>query len=319
MINIPFNKELLTRAEKTHIKAIVNFVNSKNDTYKKQLFEEITAVQPYSLSYDDICHVMDDNHNDKRAWGWLEKFILMSVSQLKTLVSNSEAVSKLNFMEFKWLYENRFSNGAGVYVDGSTKYNSYSFVRNLDIRVCPYCDEEFLYLFENDEGEFGKASRKTLEIDHFFPKSVYPALAMCFYNLVPCGHACNNLKLAEVLEMSPYEPDIEQCTNLCPDLPIGINLESISSDQINLDFHSVGGMERNVDVLRLEDRYNKAHKNLAYKYLKCRQNFTEEKIERMVKDGYFTSVKEAREIILNEPEHSEHSILQKLRKDILGE
>ena len=59
----------------------------------------------------------------------------------------------------------------------------------------------------------------------FFAKSTYPALAMCFYNLVPSGQNCNGLKLDRGCGMNPYEKDIEEMTWLFPDIPIGISME----------------------------------------------------------------------------------------------
>lgn len=46
----------------------------------------------------------------------------------------------------------------------------------------------------------------TAQLDHFFPKSEYPILALCFYNLVPSCPSCNKLKLDDMEEMaSPYK------------------------------------------------------------------------------------------------------------------
>ena len=63
------------------------------------------------------------------------------------------------------------------------------FVKNLGLRICPYCGRAYIY-------RVVKASRNGLvsvkpQIDHFLPKSAYPFLALSFMNLIPCCSQCN--------------------------------------------------------------------------------------------------------------------------------
>ena len=88
-------------------------------------------------------------------------FILADVKTLKQMIGRPEL---LQFDEFKRMYSDYFSAGSDKYVDASTKYNAYTFIENLCVTICPYCDEEYLDVVENGNG--GKL--RTLEIDHFF-------------------------------------------------------------------------------------------------------------------------------------------------------
>ena len=121
--------------------------------------------------------------------------------------------NKLKFTVFKEIYNRYFSNGSNKYVDEESQYNAYKFLENLQITVCPYCEDEYL-----DAVDINDKKRRTSEIDHFFAKSTYPALAMCFYNLVPSGQNCNGLKLDRGCGMNPYEKDIEEMTWLFPEV-----------------------------------------------------------------------------------------------------
>ena len=60
------------------------------------------------------------------------------------------------------------------------------FVRLLDVRYCPYCNAETVGTARMSGGDF------VSDIDHIFPKSVYPLLSLSLYNLVPACNRCNS-------------------------------------------------------------------------------------------------------------------------------
>lgn len=304
MIHIPIDQSKLEQAKTAHANAVVNYIKSKDNTYQKQLYDNIAKIMP---QHDDYSTLKQDNN-----WKWLSDFILVDVATLNSLVANEDL---LQFEEFKAIYSSKFCNGATVYVDDQAKYNAYTLCENLKITVCPYCDEEYLDILQRD----GEKTIRTLEIDHFYPKSKYPALAMCFYNLVPSGQNCNGIKKEDLLDMNPYESDIEACTYLYPDLPIGINMEKIGVSDCVIRFHPRRGMVQNVNKLRLEERYER-HKGIAHKYITNIQFYTDEKIEELVRMGVFASKETAYRDLFDVPlpEDTDQKLLTKLRRDIVG-
>jgi hypothetical protein len=56
---------------------------------------------------------------------------------------------------------------------------AYKMLRNLDVKVCPYCNINYISFS-------GTNSNKGIrpELDHFYPKSRYPYFAVSFYNLI---------------------------------------------------------------------------------------------------------------------------------------
>lgn len=239
----------------------------------------------------------------------LESFLTADFATLSKWVHTCP--EKLQFTQFKKIYSNYFSNGESVYVDGD--YNSYTFLEKLGITVCPYCDDEYLDVVKIDD-----KLRRTSEIDHFFPKSKYPALAMCFYNLVPSGQNCNGLKKEKELGTSPYEPKIETMTFLYPDIPVGAAMESISPEDCKVSFHAKGVMTENVAALGLEQRYER-HAPEVHRLLKNRQLYSEEKIAELVRLGCGT-----REEIISSnfgpqnPKEKKNTLRQKLLRDLTG-
>ncbi|WEA00601.1 hypothetical protein [Mucilaginibacter sp. SJ] len=90
---------------------------------------------------------------------------------------------------------------------------------------CPYCNFDEIYLTEVNgddyhydederEAEANNYQQALLDLDHFFPKSRYPFLAISLYNLVPSCHNCNsNFKhtkeFALETHVHPYMTDFE--------------------------------------------------------------------------------------------------------------
>ena len=239
----------------------------------------------------------------------IEDFIRAKPNEMKTWAYNSR--EKLQFGEFKEIYVKYFSNGVGKYVDGD--YNAYRFLELLGVDVCPYCDDEFLDTIEID----GK-KRRTCEIDHFFPKSVYPGLAMCIYNLVPSGQNCNGIKMEKEIGANPHEGDIENRTFLYPDLPVGIALDRITPEECIVKFHAKNGMEQNVDKLALEQRY-KRHSSEAHRLLTNVQLYSPEKIDELVRMGFGTYEEVISTVFgPQHPEEKKQALRQKMLRDLTG-
>lgn len=281
MVRIEASPELI----KTHTDAVLNRVKTKG---KEQ--EILAEVQ--KLGIDNIGDFL--SADIQLMWDWVKN-----------------KPQNLQFTLFKEIYSRYFSNGADKYV--YRDYNAYKYLEELGISVCPYCDDEYL-----DTVEINDRTRRTSEIDHFFPKSKYPALAMCFYNLTPSGQNCNGLKLEQELGMSPYESKIEKMTFLYPDIPVGAVFESLNPDDCKIKFHAQGGMFKNVSSLGLEQRYER-HAPEAHRLLKNLQRYSEEKIEELVRLGCGT-----REEIISsnfgpqDLKEKKTALRQKMLRDLTG-
>ena len=82
----------------------------------------------------------------------------------------------------------------------------------LNIRTCPYCNRQ--YTFTLKPVHTGDPNTSP-EFDHFYPKSEYPTLAICFYNLVPSCHCCNHGKGTGQLNINPYFDEFRGDFYLC--------------------------------------------------------------------------------------------------------
>lgn len=80
-------------------------------------------------------------------------------------------------------------------LDNVFPYKNFSYrkvvneiVQEMEIPVCPYCNRLYITVL--------KKKNVRPQLDHFFPKSRYPYLALCLYNLVPSCSVCNQAKSA---------------------------------------------------------------------------------------------------------------------------
>lgn len=69
-----------------------------------------------------------------------------------------------------------------------TNFPDFEITKALGIRACPYCNAEEIIV--QDLVEEGVRIRSS-ELDHFYPKELFPYLAISLYNLVPSGSVCN--------------------------------------------------------------------------------------------------------------------------------
>lgn len=263
--------------------------------------------------YSDIRLVMKDlsEYRDANDFSWLRRFILADWECLSWWTLKFK--DHLNFLFFKNLYSNRFAKDNKTFVDSAKTYNAYSMLKDINFHICPYCDEEYIDIFETENGE-----RRTSDVDHFHPKGMdeYPALAMCFYNLVPSGKGCNQTMNISLIEANPYDPKIESWSRFYQNTPPGRNINTLKDEEIKIRLETKHGMSRNNDVLGIENRYNNRVEELKRLFeLKIqlqRDNLKEKERFGITKDLICK--------IFGGPYPKERgkTIHQKLRSDLLG-
>lgn len=309
MIRIKTDKDTVEQVKEWHLRAIISRIKQKDEAFQRTVYDEVTALpgicESKKLSFENMLQEND--------WEWMERFILADVDKLRMWTEGCEEL--LGFKQFRDMYLQYFSNGTTHFVDVEKKYNAYSFLKAMNITVCPYCENEYMDIL-NAEGD---KERRTSEVDHFFSKDRYAGLAMCFYNLIPSGRICNGLKRNEMIGANPYEESIEDDTRIYPDLPIGVNMEMISAEECRPVFYAKNGMVINNKVFGLEQRYER-HSEEVYNLLRKAQQYSDDKIEEMVRFGFFENVDEGREILFGpfDEEKRRHMLRQKMKKDLIG-
>lgn len=298
MIHLTYSN--IRKAAEAHFNAVVSYVGSMKKEWIDSLYSDIRTLMPGLPA-----------QREGDVYDWLRDFILADVDTLDRWVANDG--DKLLFTQFRKLYANRFANGNDNFVDKDNSYNAFTLLDMIDFHVCPYCEDEYFDVVEID----GKKKR-TCDFDHFHAKSLekYPALAMCFYNLVPSGKCCNFIKNDEDVSANPYSADIENYSRFYQDTPPGKILESLGDDEIRVKLDVKGKMIRNESKLGIEQRYNNRTEELR-RLFRIKRDMTPENIEQMVKIGIKI---ELIKYLLGRPypEERGNSLHHKLRHDITG-
>lgn len=266
---VHLNFQNIAELENMHYHAVEDYVvNKMKASDIDEVYSHVRQL-PFGVNYPK-----ERNIND---FSWLRRFILADLDLLNLFVSQYSQF--LKFKQFKSLYLNRFAKGTDNYVDTGNSYNAYTLFNKMDIQVCPYCEDSSIGVYKDGDKE-----KKIEEFDHFYPKddTKYPGLAMCFYNLVPSCHDCNSVKLTKPLGTNPYDPTIEKQTFIYPNLPVGVNMDTVKESQCSPLFHAKGGMVINESTLLLEQRYQQ-HNSEVYLLLRNMQMYTEDKLEEIAK------------------------------------
>ena len=125
-----------------------------------------------------------------------------------------------------------------------------------DLNVCPYCNRNFVNpIYKEKAVEEGKDYKKwSPDIEHFFPKSIYPFLSLSISNLLPSCTFCNKIKhdidTYKHNCLSPYE--IENS-----DFRFDFTLKSERVKEVRLI--SKNKNCKNSEILHLESLYNDVH------------------------------------------------------------
>ncbi len=222
------------------------------------------------------------------------KVILLTTSEVKFLenINNEISIKKLLKADIENLkktitdFESKFPNLrntrnslnrifynifiSNIY-ENNKRFDGLKFVQSIGLNTCPYCNRAYIYSIK-------KNGTIRPEIDHFYPKALYPYLGLSFYNLIPSCSVCNgttakgnkdsfkdNLK-------NPYEIKRND---------FKFKLDVKSAD--NFDIKLSKKIDSNNDYFKLEEFYE-YHDDIAHElYIKFKQENTKEHFDSLKK------------------------------------
>lgn len=151
------------------------------------------------------------------------------------------------------------------------KYQS-EIIDALNIRVCPYCNAQYIPYYEYNNKKY-----RTSELDHVLPKSIYPLFSMSLMNLIPSCSACNGMKNSSVKPiLNPYFNGFGDDCYLRV-IPNDVNGMYGYSKKFRLKWTTVDSsnnkdkINNNIDVFRLNEIYE-FHKPIFAKILRIKQD-----------------------------------------------
>lgn len=183
------------------------------------------------------------------------KVLVGSFEEIKELIQKNEYILSqrnsglVNFKQYKDIFEKLYKEQ----LSGNEKLKKQFFNLFEDINVCPYCNRNFVNPIYKEHSLGGDNKNQSPDIEHFFPKSIYPFLSLSISNLLPSCAFCNKIKSdVDTFQhncLSPYE--IKDS-----DFRFDFSLELNQVKKVKLISKTDC---KNSEILHLESLYNEVH------------------------------------------------------------
>ena len=270
MVKIKINQKLLDR----HV-----------DEISKSLKKSIENKLKLELSLDEkeCLNYIKDN---------LKGILIAKDTNLKKYIKHftdnykGNAIGKANQEEKDWkrlykilrkdIFEKEYNNWGR-----RSTYGAYTFVQTLDLKTCPYCNRNYTFVIDSSNGKLRP------ELDHFYPKSIYPFLAMSFFNLIPSCTICNHTKKDKIKENLENPYDTQENSYKFTYIPKSVEFSVVEKEKYDFDSFEIeiNGNESNIELFKLRELY-KQHKDIVLELLIKKAYYPQSYIEELSKFGY---------------------------------
>ena len=176
------------------------------------------------------------------------KILVGNITEIRQIISSNKSLL-FEREHYKYIFENLYKNE----LSGKDELKKQFFNLFEDLNVCPYCNRNFVNPIYKENSVGGDNKNQSPDIEHFFPKSIYPFLSLSISNLLPSCAFCNKIKSdIDTFKhncLSPYE--IKNS-----DFRFDFSLELNQVKKVKL----ISKMDcKNSEILHLESLYNEVH------------------------------------------------------------
>lgn len=249
------------------------------------------AIENYLINKKGGYSIEDINQKIKSCFGNelnLKKLVLAKPHELEELskIYKWKCCSPFGFFKTLYSYLNNNQDIKFYTLDDDKKvpYRAYELIKFLGVNVCPYCNRNTIYNITNK-------TKRTSELDHFYPESKYPFFAISFYNLIPSCKVCNKIKLDndDKEYINPYDKRFDFNKNM----KFGLQIEDSSFyySESGLSFkykinttistNESQRIENNLDDLELRDLYDN-HKDVVVELIQKAEIYNESYIDELM-------------------------------------
>lgn len=158
-----------------------------------------------------------------------------------------------------------FNKGKKVKSNYFKTWSRHDFICALGIKVCPYCNRNYITSYEDKEAE-----KTTADADHYYPKSLYPILQLNIFNMIPSCSICNSKMKNDndLRHLYPYE-DMNDSLKFSTSFETIEELYNFQSSKICI-ISKKGGCykraENSKEVFKLENVYQ-IHKDIVFELI----------------------------------------------------
>lgn len=320
--NSSYQKEFCKNLQTCLYKQLKESIKSKKILSPKE--KEIVI----DLSDDDIDCLKYLKTNIKKIVGGdletLQKIINEVSNEISKKYKKNDKKPKI-YQAVKYIFVDRgYESKISTTSDTSI---AYKLVENLGIKTCPYCNRNYISFVKTEK----KKTRP--QLDHFYPKAIYPFLACSFYNLIPSCSACNHMKSDDDSYKDEKEGNLVHPYNVKnSDFTFSYtfnNLDILKSiDEKNIRFEDEEKIkitlstkyEKNNEYFQLKTIYQN-HKDIVIELILKEINYPKSYIEELIKNGFGTEAEIYRFIFSNylKIDDLHKRPLSKLTRDIVEE
>lgn len=255
MINIPYpDEKILNDFFKNYKSEILNRIQVIKNTKSILRKGKRYRVTPY---INKLLLFLEDEEN-------LKTILLATPDKLIEFIKYFEK----NFKKARFTKEALNNILYRVFVDyGYEKIDKLEFVNNINLGSCPYCNRNYIFTISKN------GSIKP-EIDHLYPKSLYPYLACSYFNLIPSCPTCNGFGAKEAKDTFYLYPISNPYTIKPIDFQFSITphnvefIDDVKEEKYNYNNFEIDvyGNKANLEIFHLEDLY-KQHKDIVLELL----------------------------------------------------
>lgn len=187
-----------------------------------------------SKSFDVVCRhhhsklkskiVGKINSNKPQLPPYIKRYLIDNIDKILTDRPNDLLKVNTAFYDLMRSKKNRYLeivNGKLVKIfdyqsftnKNKKQYDAYDLAEKLNIQTCTYCNRSRTITVLTGKEKSQHITRP--QFDHYFAKSIYPLLALSFYNLIPSCSTCNStLKGDKEFDLSQHiHPYLDNCYN----------------------------------------------------------------------------------------------------------
>ena len=210
-------------------------------------------------------------------------------------------------------YTSVFSKKEGLKISKDESWGRHEYLNMLNVHVCPYCGRQYIT-------SYGTTKKKwsTADMDHYYPKAIFPLLSMNIYNMIPSCSICNSrfkldkIKRKNQVHLYPYE-DSSDCIRFSVKLDSVDALYRINQGDIHLEIKEIQEIEKSknsIGIFKLNEIYTE-HQGCVYDIIQKMDLYSEEKFNQIFNKNYPN--------LFSNYEELEHCMFDFLNKDYLDE
>jgi predicted metal-binding protein len=207
--------------------------------------------------------------------GYLIKYdqILASMAVGCSIKTYKRRIDKINnILKDIFNYESFRDNKNNIEINHKhVDWNRHKLISLMDITTCPYCNRQYVTNYIETDN-----NKTTADLDHFYPQSKYPFLALSLYNFIPSCQICNSRFKGDQFEpqkhIYPYDEEFGD------DAKFEINSETMdhiwdSSSNFKIELSikeeckNVEKIKNSINTFKIEKVYQ-THKDYAHEIIK---------------------------------------------------